>query len=103
MQLVKLLENYKYKIIHGNIDKQITSIAYNSKDVQKNGVFVALKGFTRDGHKYIKNAMPNEAAVILIEDIPNIQLENNRTIVQVEDTRTLLAHIANIIFDRPSQ
>src|SRR5690625_1153556 len=103
MQLVKLLENYKYKIIHGNIDKQITSIAYNSKDVQKNGVFVAIKGFTTDGHKYIKNAIANEASVIFVEDIPNIQLDNHITMIQVEDTRVLLAHIANVFFERPSE
>ena len=38
----------------GNIDIEITGIAFNSKEVQKGYLFVAIKGFETDGHEYIK-------------------------------------------------
>ena len=37
----------------GETDKNITSLESDSRKVEKNGLFVAVKGLSNDGHKYI--------------------------------------------------
>ena len=102
--LVKdLLQNLDYHILQGTTNKRITSVAYHSKKVTTNGAFVAIKGFSTDGHQYVKQAISNGASVIFIEDDLNIENESKLTIIQVSNTRKLLAHIANNFFNRPSE
>ena len=49
-------------------DIEITGIAYDSRKVQPGNVFVCIKGFGTDGHKYVDSALKNGAAVIVAED-----------------------------------
>ena len=46
----------------------ITSIAYDSRKVTENGLFVCIKGYETDGHKYAQTAADNGAALIVAED-----------------------------------
>src|SRR5690625_7634707 len=68
MELARFLDNNHYEVIQGSINKYITSISYNSNTVTKGGAFVAIKGFSDDGHNYIYNAIKNGATVIFIQN-----------------------------------
>ena len=62
----------------GNIDIEIEGIAFNSKEVKENYLFVAIKGFETDGHKYVEEALEKGAKAILIEegcDLKSLWLE----------------------------
>ena len=89
----------------GNLDIDILSIADDSRKVKENGMFVAIKGFETDGHKYIKQAVENGAKVILIqegESIKKSDVKDDTTIVSAPDTRSALAKIACNFYENPS-
>lgn len=79
-----------------NID--ITSIAYDSRKVKDGGVFVCIKGYETDGHKYAQAAAKNGAAVIVAED----KIDVDVPVVYVDDTRRFLAELSCTFYGNPS-
>ena len=61
MQLKNLLTAIQPRAIIGPVDRQVESIAYDSRRVQKNGLFVALRGEKSDGHQFIDQAIEKGA------------------------------------------
>ena len=53
LKLQTLLEAIKPLEVIGETDKNITSLQSDSRRAEKDGMFVAVKGVTTDGHKYI--------------------------------------------------
>lgn len=89
----------------GNLDIDITSITHDSRKVKKGGMFVAIKGFETDGHKYIKSAIENGAKVIVIEEGASIKksdIIDDVTIVMAPNTRMALAKLACNFYNNPS-
>ncbi|RFB12577.1 UDP-N-acetylmuramoyl-L-alanyl-D-glutamate--2,6-diaminopimelate ligase [Bacillus sp. HNG] len=101
MQLQSILRNLDYTEIKGSLDVEVTSIAYDSREVTTNGVFVAISGFTVDGHDYIENAIKKGATVIIVER--DIWLEDYVTIIKVSDTRLALARMSANFYDNPTE
>ena len=100
MLLKNLVDNLEIKNIYGNIENtEVGGICYNSLKVKPTDVFVAIKGFKSDGHKYIKNAVEGGAVAVIAQeytegiDVPQIIFEN---------TRETLAHISARFYDNPS-
>ena len=62
----------KLNIIDANVDMdtEISGISYDSRKTRPGDLFVAVKGFETDGHKYIPKAMEKGAAVVLCQDAP---------------------------------
>lgn len=92
MILKDLIGEYPIKNCMGQMDIDITGINHDSRKITTGNIFIALKGFTVDGHKYIKDAIRNGAKVILIED--DIELEEEVTIIKVEDTIDALGFLS---------
>ena len=67
MILSTLLKNIEYKMLYGEEEKEINAIAYDSRKVQKNDLFVCITGFQTDGHKYAQKAIEAGATAILCE------------------------------------
>ena len=80
-----------------NID--ITSIAYDSRKVTDNGLFVCIKGYETDGHKYAQSAVDNGAAVIVAED----KIDVDVPVVYVDNSRRALAELACTFYSNPSE
>jgi UDP-N-acetylmuramoyl-L-alanyl-D-glutamate--2,6-diaminopimelate ligase len=57
MQLKELLTAIPVREIIGPSDRAVESIAYDSRRVQRNGLFVALRGEKVDGHQFIDLAI----------------------------------------------
>ena len=56
----------------GNLDIEINNISQDSTKIGPNDLFVAIKGFKTDGHKYIPQAISQGAKAVLInEDVAN--------------------------------
>lgn len=51
-----------------SFDIDINDITVNSKEVKRGSLFISQKGSFEDGHGYIREALSNRAAVIVIED-----------------------------------
>ena len=54
--------------VKGNVDKDISGVSYDSRNVQKNHLFVAVKGEKFDGHDFIKDAIHKGATAIVYEE-----------------------------------
>ena len=80
-----------------NID--ITSIAYDSRKVTDNGLFVCIKGYETDGHNYAQAAVDNGAALIVAED----KIDVDVPVVYVENTRRTLAELSCRFYGDPSK
>ena len=77
----------------------ITGISDNSKDVKEGYLFVALSGYSVDGHGYIKDAVRlGAAAVIGEQDIMNLEIPY----IQVKNSRKVLGLVAKKFYGNPS-
>ena len=68
MNLKNILNGLQGLKAKGNLDIDIQGIESNSQKVKENFLFVAIKGFVTDGHKYIENAIENGAIAIAVEE-----------------------------------
>ena len=85
------LEGLKVK---GDLDLEIKEIENNSEKVKKGYLFIAIKGFSSDGHKYIGKAIENGAIAVMVEEGCNLKelaIPDGITIIMAKDTRYALA------------
>src|ERR1700720_2280836 len=100
MQLTILADAISIRQIVGPIDRKVESIAYDSRRVQRNGMFVALRGEKSDGHEFIGQAIEKGASVIVAER----EEQNPRAAcLVVENTRTALADFAASFYGNPER
>jgi UDP-N-acetylmuramoyl-L-alanyl-D-glutamate--2,6-diaminopimelate ligase len=100
MQLKTLLAAITPRQVIGPVDRVVESIAYDSRRVQRNGLFVALRGEKSDGHQFIEQAVEKGATVIVTER----EVQSPRaTGVVVEDTRSALADLAAAFYQQPAR
>src|SRR5438477_1067353 len=100
MQLKTLIGAIPIRQLIGTLDRTVESIAYDSRRVQKNGLFVALRGEKNDGHEFIGQAIEKGATVILAE---REEKHPRATSIVVENTRSALADLAATFYGRPAQ
>ena len=70
MILNELLSATKVLNTVGNTDIDIAAIAFDSRKVAQNTLFVAQAGTAVDGHDYIGKALDSGATAIVCERIP---------------------------------
>ncbi len=80
-------------------DIEITGIAYDSRNVAEGNIFVCLKGFETDGHKFAKKAEENGAAVIIAETPVNVSVP----VWYVDNSRQTIASLAATFYGDPSK
>ncbi len=99
MQLKTLIENLKTIEISGPLDREITSIAYDSRRVKSGSLFVAMRGEKVDGFDFVEKAINQGAAAIVSE---RRERDARVTMIAVEDSRRALADMAAVFFQKPS-
>lgn len=102
MKLYKLLRDTEHTLINGDLNVEINNICYDSRKVDKNSVFICIKGSKVNGHNFINKAVKSGAAAIIIEEEFQFKSENI-ALIKVGDTKSALASIANIFYDEPSK
>ncbi|WP_238861144.1 UDP-N-acetylmuramoyl-L-alanyl-D-glutamate--2,6-diaminopimelate ligase [Clostridium sp. YIM B02569] len=101
MNLKSILKGIDYESIQGDIDIEVNKINYDSRKAGNDDVFVCIKGYATDGHKYIEKAIENGVKVIVIQDDIEIK-DENITIIKCNDTRKALALMGANYYDNPS-
>jgi UDP-N-acetylmuramoyl-L-alanyl-D-glutamate--2,6-diaminopimelate ligase len=101
MKLSKVIEGFESTLIKGNIDSEITGIAYDSRSVAKGNAFVCIKGFKTDGHDYINDAVSKGAKVVVVES--DVEIPKGITALKVHDTREALALMSAAYYGFPSK
>lgn len=100
MQLCKLLEKLEYTILSGSLDKEITTLIYDSRKVEKDSVFVCISGTVRDAHDFIPEVIQKGASVLIVEK--DVEPVDGVTYIKVENSRKALAYLSAAYFDYPA-
>jgi len=102
MRLSEVLDNIKFEVISGDLNKEITSVEYDSRKVMVGSLFVCIEGFTVDGHSYAAQAAKKFASAIVVDknrklltkdELNELAGEYHLCIVEIEDTHKYLADI----------
>jgi len=101
VQLNELLEVLKEKEVFGSQDVEIREIAYDSRMIKKDSLFVAIRGFRTDGHRFINEALLKGSRAVVMEK--RISLGGGVTGIRVPDTRKALALLADRFYHHPSR
>lgn len=101
MKLKELLNNITYTLIQGDDNTEIVSIAWDSRNVENQSLFICVKGKTVDRHDYARLAIQAGAVALVVEhDIDNISPDV--TIIKVQDTKLAMACIARTYYNNPT-
>jgi UDP-N-acetylmuramoyl-L-alanyl-D-glutamate--2,6-diaminopimelate ligase len=98
MKLAELLRGITVTETQADTELEITGVSYDSRTTEKGNLFVAVRGYESDGHKYIKSAALKGAACVLCEEKPDIEIPY----VLMENTRRGLAVAASSWYNNPS-
>lgn len=87
MKLTELIKNLETEY-RDAVDVEINGIAYDSRKVKPGYLFIAIKGFETDGHKYIDSAIENGAVAVVGEDdvccsVPYVKTSDSRKAMAV--------------------
>lgn len=101
MKLQELLHDLKILGVRNPIGYQeITGISNHSMNVEKGDIYVAIKGYITDGHKYVADAYSNGAIAAIVEEfVENCEIPQYK----VENTRKALSIISDKFYHHPSR
>ncbi len=101
IKLSTLLEEIKPLETVGTTDRNIISLESDSRKAEKDGMFVAVRGVTTDGHRYIPVVASAHVGAIVCEELP-ATLEKGITYIRVADTAEALGRLASAWYGHPS-
>lgn len=101
MKLAELLDVLGQNIISlGDMDIDITGIAYDSRKVMPGMIFVAIPGGNFDGHNFILQALESGAAAIICERETDT---GDKPRIMVPDSRRALAALSARLYNYPDR
>ncbi|TCP70430.1 UDP-N-acetylmuramoyl-L-alanyl-D-glutamate--2,6-diaminopimelate ligase [Baia soyae] len=100
MILQNVTQSLLLKQVFGDLAVEISGVEMDSRQVKPGSLFIAIRGFTVDGHRYISQAVQRGAAAVLVEEM--VEVPSHVTVVQVPDTRRAMAIVADIFYGHPT-
>ena len=101
MNLQEIVSGINILEIKGNCNQEISDIHIDSRKVEENHLFIAVKGTQTDGHAYIGKAIEKGAKAIVCETFPE-DLKNDVTYIKVADTEDCVGKIATTFYGNPT-
>lgn len=113
MLLTQLLKGLQLLAVSGGAEgRWVSSLVFDSRKVEKDSLFVAVRGTQVDGHDYIQKAIFAGATVVVSEDLgahagalegDGKAMNEEVLFVQVSDSAQALAQLAVNYHDEPSK
>ncbi len=100
-ELQYILKGLKVRSTTGNVPPTCAGLAFDSRKVKANDIFIAVCGTQADGHDFIEKAIQMGANTIVCEKIP-IKTFPNVAYIQVEDSAFALGIMASNYYEHPS-
>jgi UDP-N-acetylmuramoyl-L-alanyl-D-glutamate--2,6-diaminopimelate ligase len=100
--LKDILYRSRIKEVIGTTNIAIEQVCFDSREVAKFSVFVAVSGTTVNGHQYIEKAIELGAVAIVCEAFP-AELKDNVTYIKVSNSAESLAYLASNFYGVPSE
>ena len=103
---MNLLSDLLYKAgieeVSGDTSISIEKVCFDSRKVEADTLFIAIRGTVVDGHHFIAEVIAKGATAIVCEEMPAERFQSV-TYVQVKDSSLALAIIAANFYDHPSE
>src|SRR6478752_6643620 len=103
---MSILKEILYKVaieyVTGSTEIAINQLHFDSRKIEANDVFVAIRGTISDGHDFIEKAIGLGATAVICDTLPE-NLVNGVTYICVKDTNAALAFMAANFYGNPSQ
>jgi UDP-N-acetylmuramoyl-L-alanyl-D-glutamate--2,6-diaminopimelate ligase len=99
--LSDLIDGLAFTELQGSADVEITSVAFDSRQVIPGSMFVAVKGTQVDGHDYIDQAIKQGAIAVICEDLP-AHTAAEVDFLMVADSAKALSLVAANFYGNPS-
>lgn len=98
-ELIELVQ--PLHVTHDDFEGELRSVEIDSRKVQKDSVFIAVKGTQVDGHMFIEDAIGKGARVIITEESYYTDIEDV-CILEVENSRALIGKVAQAFYGNPA-
>ena len=98
-QLIKAVNPVK---VIGPVDRPVTTLTADSREVKADSMFVAVRGVNVDGHSFIPSLAGSHAAAIVVEQLPGT-LFDGVTYIVVPDSAIALGCLASQWYGNPSR
>jgi UDP-N-acetylmuramoyl-L-alanyl-D-glutamate--2,6-diaminopimelate ligase len=102
VRLTDILYTVALEQVIGNTNLDISGLAFDSRKVTIDNLFIAIKGTVSDGHLFIDKAIDLGAKAIICEEIPS-KLIDGVTYLKVQNPAKALGTIAANYFQHPSK
>lgn len=99
MRLSELVQGLTLIDLHG--DTEVYNLQVDSRQVQPNTLFVAIKGTRHDGHQFVADALARGACGVVVSERSAIPSDASAWVV-VPDTREALWKLAQRLYRHPS-
>jgi len=106
-KLSQLVKGFPVLNVMGTLEKEVSSIAFDSRKVGPGSLFVAIPGLKQDGSRFIRDAI-GRGAVAFITELPLDHLNElglvsrGQTAICVDDSRRSLAWVSAAYYGHPS-
>ncbi len=102
MKLDRLINGLSIRQAQGSLNRNISGIAYDSRKVKQGELFVAIRGYNRDGHDFVDQAVDRGALAVVVESLPS-EISDQVAVIQVANSRQALARLSANFYDFPSK
>ena len=105
--LNQLMKGFPIQNVLGSLEKEIRSVAFDSRQVEADSLFFAIPGQKVDGNRFIPDAL-RKGATAVITQVPLDQLDgiglgsSDVTVIKVEDCRHALSWVSAQFYQHPS-
>lgn len=101
MKLKNLVSKLDVLEVRGDMEREICGVQIDSRQVDKDFLFIAVRGTVADGHQYIGKALEKGASAVLCEEIP-LDSDENVTYVKVRNTEQMVGLVATTFYGNPT-
>ena len=112
MLLPNVLNDIDFKLISGDLEKEITSVEFDSRKVTSGSMFVCVQGFTVDGHSFAGKAIEQGAVAIVVDSLrtgfPEDELiklaeKTGAAVIEIANTHLHLADLCANFYSHPEK
>lgn len=100
--LKSILHAIPVQEVVGQLDVEVVSLCFDSRQVVFGSLFIAVRGVHTDGHLFIEKAITFGARAVIVEELPTETLDSVVYIV-VADSALALGIVASNFYDNPSK
>lgn len=93
----ELISGLSGRLVQGNLSRKAIGVSTDTRSLEPENLFVALRGPRFNGHDHILQAFEKGASAVLVSDpVPSGKLPADRGVIEVEDTLKALGDLAGL-------